>query len=515
MANPGEYDAGIMLTRWARTALGGAVLAAVGAGATRAEAFPEAGKGTPGAVVATACAIDNPFRCMRAEPMTFAKKVELPIAFDLDTGWIPDNSPLQVRFFAKLPAYSQVQMQAGLLATWPEAIKLDPFGLRGTGRLDFDYGLDIGGKAKAHVTIAGKDINWEGDIPGVPKVDFHVKGSRVFDPWAFDPGTLATGYTDKLTIFQVDLTDAIIPVPGVGGGIELDVQGELGVRYTTERVVITPANGTVTSTVSGVIDGPDKTAVHQWQQGAWGEYLVHPEGTMNYGGTLHLIPSFYIELLGKKIAIPVYDYPYEVDIAEQAWVFDDQLVHVPLPDIRGPEMTTLSAPAVVVGQQAIFAVPVKNVGEAPLHIEATTDSTAFKVIDAYADVAPGTDAALTVRFSPKQTGALTGKLTLSTNDPDQPTIVLDLDGTGQPEPPPIEPPDPPPTAGSGGAAGGSGAAGSGAGDKPSVEGVDSDGGCGCRAAPMYGSSGWPGALVAALVLGGRRTLRAARRGGRS
>jgi MYXO-CTERM domain-containing protein len=435
---------------------------------------------------------------MAAFPLKYKKKVELPIAFDFDTGWIPDGSALQVRFYAKLPAYTQVEMQGGVFATWPDAITLDPFGLRGTGKVEFDYGLMIGAQAKFQVEVLGKDYGWEGDIPFVPKVDFHVDGYRAFDPWAWEPGVIATGYTPKLTLFTVDITDALIPIPGIGGGILLDVQGELGVRYTTDRIVIVPTNGTVTNQIDKDITGPDQQALHAWQQGAWGEYLVHPEGRVEYGGAIHLIPTFYIEILTKKFKIPVYDFEYEVKIAEQKWVFEDQLVHVPLPDVRAPELERVSAGEITLGEFQVIEVPFSNIGEAVARLDAEVDHPAFKLMDTFAEIKPGNEKKIRVRYTPTKLGVAQGKLRVTSNDPDQPEFVFDLEGSAVAPPPDPDPPatstpgkPPPKNDGSAGTSGGSSL-----GDLARNGEASQDGGCGCRAAPAS-SSGW---AIAPLLL---------------
>jgi MYXO-CTERM domain-containing protein len=475
------------------------------AGGDGGDGYAVADGGTPGAILATPCADGDVSRCMYADPLVYDKKVQLPVAFDWDTNWIPDGSPLQVRFFVKLPAFSHVQMKGGLLAKWPEAITLTPVGLRKTGIIDFDYGLEVGAKAKLDVSVLGQDFGWEGDIPYLPNVDFHVKGQKGFEPWAWAPGATATGFTSKVTIFMVDITDIIIPIPGIGGGISLDVQGELGVNYHTEKVVIKPANTPVT------IDAP--SARHDWVQGAWAEYNVHPEGKMDYVGTIHLIPSFYVEILGKKFSIPITDFPYALNLGEQDWAFDDQLVHVPLPDIRPPAKPDLRADKVVVGDETILTIQLPNIGEAMAQIEAKTDSEVFKPLNPFVQFDPGKSATISVRFTPKLVGTQKATLTLETNDPDTPLILISLEGEGLAAPP--DPVETEPDAGTKPPKDGGGAGGE-AGDPthvtlPGSNGdPSSSGGCGCRVAGDGPAPAHAPLLLLAggLVLGARRRRRA-------
>src|SRR5690606_15640658 len=57
-------------------------------------------------------------------PIEYDKTVTLPIAFDWDTGWIPQGSDLQVRFYVKLPATTRVKLGGELETTWPTAMTL-------------------------------------------------------------------------------------------------------------------------------------------------------------------------------------------------------------------------------------------------------------------------------------------------------------------------------------------------------------------------------------------------------
>lgn len=404
--------------------------------------YAEADGGTPGALLAEPCAVDgDPWRCMAAGPLLYNKKVQLPIAFDWDTGWIPGGSPVQVRFFVKLPAYTRVSMQGYMAAYWPDPITIQVEGMRKTGVVEFDYGLEVGAKARLDVSVLGQHFGWEGNIPYIPQVDFHVKDAKGFDPWGWAPGATAQGFTKKVTLLELDITDAIIPIPGIGGGIALDVQGELGVNYTNKRIVVTPSNDDIT--------GPDQETRHTWEQGAWAEYYIHPEGRLSYTGTLHLIPSLFVEILSKKFSIPLTDFPYSLELANQDWAFDPQLVHVPLPDVRSPDMAAQEAGKVVIGDQGLLSIRVPNVGEAIAHLVPKSSSNAFTVLTNYVDVQPGEEGEILVRFSPSLVGTSSAILEVETNDPDTPMLFIKMTGEGEaaPEEPEEEEPEAKPDSG--------------------------------------------------------------------
>lgn len=489
---------------------------ASGGGQSSDAGYAIADGGTPDAHVAKSCVeSENPFQCEEGGPLLFEKTVELPIAFDWDTGWVPDSSPVQVRFYVKLPAKTHVRMVGSLQAQWPKPIQIVVPGSRKTGVLDFDYGLEVGAKAKIDIKILGQDVGWEGDIPYLPNVDFHVQGQKFFDPWAWKPGVTASGYTPKLTLFQVPVTEIIIPIPGISGGIELDVQGELGVTYWTDRIVVTPKGG-VTGGPMAPITGPDAGTLQKWSDGAWSEYLVHPEGHVKYVGTIHLIPDFYVEILGKKLAIPLgVEYPIKIDLAEEAWTFDDQLVHVPLPNIKvADDVKGIDFGDVEIGGEKDVEIKLNNIGEEKGKIEASLKPKGnYHLLNAYSEFEAGKDTTFKVRFQPTSSGPADAILSLKTNDPDTPLIEIPLGGKGH------DPMDP--VTGMGGMGG-----------KPSVAGPNpttappgmdagalaagantpdsaANGGCGCRVGEERGAS--PVAalvpLIAVLALRRRRRVR--------
>ncbi len=478
--------------------------------------IPVADSGTPDALLAKPCADSNdPLRCLYADPLIFDKTVKLPIAFDWDTGWIPGGSPLQVRFYVKLPAFTHVKMQGGFETTWPESLRLYPQPGR-FGVIDFDYGLEIGAKAKLAVKILGQDIGWEGNIPYVPQVNFHVVGNKTFDPWGWAPGATASGFTAPLTLFQLPITDLIIPIPGISGGIELNVQGELAVTYTTEKISIKPNTKTPSKGPTPPVSQPDAATIHPWVDGAYGEYFVHPEGTIKYVGTIHLFPAIYVEILSKKFSIPVgIDFPVSLTLDEQKWVFDDQLVHVPLPNIQPPELPgVVDFGQVPVGDQKTISVKLPNIGEARARmVGALPTGTAFKLLDSSAEFNLGETGEIKVRYQPKAQGTTTTTLKLETNDPDRPLIEVPLVGEGVGGDLPSYQPDDAGAAGGSTGVGGSGPGNNvpgGAGGPASAPTADDEmgqaGSCGCRVVSSFGARGaWFIVVPLALSLRRRRS----------
>ncbi|MBX3184156.1 MAG: choice-of-anchor D domain-containing protein [Polyangiaceae bacterium] len=378
----------------------------------------------PGDVLAIYCD-DVELSCTNA-PLFFSKTVELPIAFDWDTNWIPSGSPLQVRFFVRVPAMTQVDL-AGILQTdWPPALRHLTPGVRNGGYLMFDYGLEVGAQARVDTKVLGISIKWTGDIPFFPQIDFHLKREKTFNSWAFDGSPPASAFTDKFRLFSVNLLGlAGIPSQISKGGVALDVYGELSAVYTTHRIRVEPA-------VRDITDKGDSTT-SEFAGGAYAKFDVWPEGSVSYTGAIHLVPTFFIEVLGFDFDIPFIDYPIDFPLGAQEFVFDPVRVHVPLPDIPTPSSLEVDFGEVVVGDRSAGEVSLDNIGEAkarvigflgPGHAEHFTLLTTSSLID------PDQSSAVNLRFNPKAAGSFNGELTLVTNDPDNRFIKFTLKGTG-------------------------------------------------------------------------------------
>ncbi len=312
--------------------------------------------------------------------------------------------------------------------TWPEPMTLATPG-GGRGFLSFEYGLEVGAQAKVDLTIAGIGIKWQGDIPFVPKVDFKMAGETLFDSWAFEPnGVSASGLSPKLRLFEVNvLSLAGIPSQISKGGVALDVKGELEATYQTERMRIEPAKVTDSD-----IETANGTTTRDFAGGAFVEYDVFPEGRVDYVGTLHLIPSFFLSVLGKDFSIPIVDVPASLKIGSQDFIFDPVRVHVPLPDIE-PMPVELDFGAVEVGTSKKLSVDVSNIGEAKARAVAFIDSkmaSTFGALPPEVYVDSMQKQAADVVFEPQDIGPFETVLTYVTNDPDTRFQKITLRGTG-------------------------------------------------------------------------------------
>ena len=420
---------------------------------------------------------EDPFYCQFA-PISYDMVDALPIEWSFDTGWVPQSSPLQVHIWAGVYANTRVSLKGAYVTTWEAeqapTLFLSTPGAPNGGMLAFHYGAELGAQAAVHVSVLGQKFDWVGDIPYVPQFDFQVYGKGQFDAWAFPPGVALSGQTQKQTLAQVGIGDIIGgSIPGIDGGFQLDVAMELTATYSTKQIVMVEVENNPVA--GGPITSQDGMSHMTYSGGPYTEVDVHPEGTVDYDGTLHLIPAFYVELLGQSWSIPIVDIPISFPITQTEWVFDPVRVHTPLPDLVLP-VKELDFGKVEVGQKNLEAFDLTNAGEGKLAVAMAGDSDVFELWDTSLEIKAGQTVQSAFRFVPKQAGEFKATVLVSSNDPDAPLQQVILKGTGVDGPPLIIDTDEPPT--------GSGS-----------EDIEEAAGCACRTGQDTGSGSSGLALI--------------------
>lgn len=460
---------------------------------------------SPEAILAYYCG-DAEMQCVTS-PIEFEKSIDLASWLpDWDTDWIPSGSDVQVRFILQIPANTQVKLGGKFQATWPDAMTIVTPGDRLSGFLKFDYGLVVHGWARIDTDILGYNISWQGDIPYVPQIDFHLLGMQAFDSWAFPPNSAeASATTSKARLFHVNLLGLTgIPSEVAEGGVDLAIAGELKVTYQTNKMQITPSVVPITTETGATLDN--------FVGGSFVEYDVHPEGTVTYDGIIHLYPEIYVKILTSEFNIQIADWPISLsEIVGQTFkqdiVFDNVKVHVPLPDITPLQQTVYDYGKVAIGSGEKLTIPVANWGEARAQVVGQVDESMKSVFDVMTSsllIDPCASDDIKVRFKPKKAGKFETTLTIMSNDPDTPTQQVLLKGEAVDD----EYVDP-----DGGEAGGSPSGGDDDGGVfGAAPGSGQDGGCGCRMAESdAGTAGVLAALGLVALAASRRRSRAGRK----
>ena len=429
---------------------------------------------------------EMPYRCAAA-PITFDAKDALPIEWSFDTGWVPQGSPLQVHLEAFVAANTRVALAGQLVTRWPHpslpsTLLLTTPGAEGGGLLSYHYGLYVNAEGKFDISVGPIDYTWQGNLPFIPQIDFQVVDEVHFDAWGWPPGASVSSSTDTVTLAQVNIAALLgADIPGIEGGFELNIALDVDANWVAKRVVVETSDGEPVS--GGDVTGPNDITFADYLGGAYTELAVHPEGTVSYDGVVHLIPAFYISLLGNDWSIPIADIPIPFPITDVDWVFEPQLVHVPLPDLK-VEDEVVDFGEVTVGDESVRSYSMANLGEAVVAaVMSVTDPDSFPLWDESLIIASEDASQASVRFTPKAPGPFEATLIIDSNDPDEPQQTILLRGIG------VEGPAAP----------------------TSEQGLgarsEDDGGCGCRTAggsSRTSPAWWSLALALALV---RRRVR--------
>lgn len=356
-------------------------------------------------------------------PILFARRQGLPVELDFDTSWVPAGSPVQVRVRAAFVGHTEVRAGGSLDVSWPRAMQLEaPPGPPLSGSLESDYGIVFTSRVRIHVTISGTTYDWEGNVPFVPQVDFRSTARGNFDPWAWRR-TSVRASTMQQRIADVSLTDSLIPIPGISGGLSFSARAELETGYRSTRISFAPATDAITESVARV--------TLPFAGGAIAEFSPRLEGELDQRIDLTITPSLYISLLGRRWDIPIVDVPVPINTGARPWLFDPQTVRYQLPDIA-PLPSVIDFGDVTVGESKIESVTVDNRGGAPLALLRSTDinSAPFSWEIPRIDIPLRSMRAVEMRFAPSSVGAFETRVPLVTSDPDSPTVYITARGRG-------------------------------------------------------------------------------------
>ncbi len=348
-----------------------------------------------------------------------------------DTGWVPGGAPLQVRFALFLGGSTQVNMGGNSVTSWPPPLDEAVLGRPGTGRLAINYGLEVIARIRFDVRVAGVRYNWEGDIPipgGIPS-DLRMADEMMFDPFLLPPDAtpaLVMDDTGAVRVVNYDITDSLIPIPGISGGFLLTATAGLEASYVTNRIVVNDAVDTINMEGASVVVRADPDAPGL---GAAKDLRITPEGTVTYTGTITLAPSLYVSIAGRRFDLPLVDLPIPIGPFDSNTDFNTAEVHVPLPDIR-VDPTSLDFEPTTVGGSSQLLLTVYNDGEAALDVSVREPAAPFRAGETALNIPPSSSARLAIDFEPFTGGARNAVLFLASNDPDEPLVTIQLNGTG-------------------------------------------------------------------------------------
>ncbi|MFO0558193.1 MAG: hypothetical protein U0269_09250 [Polyangiales bacterium] len=377
--------------------------------------------GADAAIPARAC-VASALGCQVA-PIQFVKREGLPVEFDYDTSWIPAGSPVQVRLRAAFVGHTEIRAGGSLAASWPRAMSVAaPPGPAQSASIESDYGIVFRSSVRLHLVIGATTYDWEGNIPFVPQVDFRSTARGNFDPWGW-ARTSVRGSTMRQRIADVSLTDSLIPIPGISGGLSFAASASLETGYRSTRISFAPAPDAITESVERI--------TLPFEGGPFVELAPRLEGLVDQSVTITVTPSLYVSLLGRRWDIPIVDVPVPINTPARPWLFDPQRVRFELPDIA-PLPSVIEFGDVFVGESATRSVTIDNRGGATLDVLRSTDidSAPFAWVEPRIAVPVRAMRAVEMRFAPSSEGAFETRVPLVTSDPDTPTVYVTARGRG-------------------------------------------------------------------------------------
>jgi MYXO-CTERM domain-containing protein len=356
---------------------------------------------------------------------------------DLDSGWVPSGSPLQIRLGFHLAGETQIDMMGTTYAFWQPALSIMPIGMAGGGRVSVDYGLEIVARIRFDVEVAGIRYTWEGDIPlpgSIPR-DLRLANETFFDPFVLpnaDPRPVTlSDTTETIDALTVGLPSIRVLGVSIGGGFRLGLYGRLDAAYEGDRIDIVrrevPGNPALAITEhegAAIVPAPSATGY-----GASEDVAVDPVGRITYAGSLVAEPTLFIEILGRRFDLTVATIPIPIVDEESSPDFLPEEIHIPLPDVV-VEDDRLEFGVVEVGERVEMNVRFRNEGEAELRITPRTPDAPFDVATDVIVLAPRGERQVVVGFAPIRDGAVNQLLAFDTNDPDRPLVTIRATGEG-------------------------------------------------------------------------------------
>lgn len=360
-----------------------------------------------------------------AEDADWNWQAQLFDAIDFDSGWVPSGSPLQVRVTFRLAGETELDVGGTPTAQWPTPIELRVPGRPGTGNFRIDYGMETHAYFRFDVEVAGIRYTFEDeiDIPFLP-ADLRFAAEQVFDPFLLPPSepVRLADRTERFSLVEVDLAGSI-GIPGVGGGFRLDTEGELRAAYQTTTIVVDEAPAIfMDDEYAPLVPGDDGDF------GPGMDVAIHPEGVLDYDGAMVFFPTVFLDVVGTGFDFALAEIPVDIVSLSNDVVFDDVIVHVPLPDLVTPGPVDFGE--VPVGELAEAIVRIENEGEAPLEVQLEiARGGPFALTDTRLTIPPRSNVATALRFRTMDAGPVMSSLDLRTNDPDSPLVMVPLSAT--------------------------------------------------------------------------------------
>ena len=391
------------------------------------------------------------------DPLDYPDEIRSPVHFeytddlldicnqDIDTGWIPDGSPIAVRFQFHLGCGYYAELNGYAVLDWPPrpGPNLHFRGIPRGGRYQLDYSVKLSARVKVSIHEGGVDIDEEFDLPWIPDFNIGVYANKRFTPFLLqgcdeERPLVVEDQIPHTRLFRYDLMNlleasgAIPPQDLVEAWLEVYIDGYVGSRFEGRRIVVDVEEQHTEFPVPDLVftkEGEVKVLPVSPEE-ATGTFrtAVYEAAVMHYAG-LSFYPHIKIEIANVDVfEMDLFEIPIPIDDKEDYWVFEPAVFDFALPDIAAPGKVFVM-PANL-DTQSMAEVQVVNEGGMVLRGEARVDPPFYVVDNARFELEPGQSTIIPVYFAPTVIGPVRKYLSIYSNDPDESPRVVELESYG-------------------------------------------------------------------------------------
>lgn len=155
--------------------------------------------------------------------------------FGLDTGWFPNNSPVQMRFYASAANTVGAVMTGDAFYDW-ETNELRFVGEPMGGYFAYDVGVELFAGVRVDVAL----VQWESDLLG--PYDFVIDETAYFTPYLLpenpDRPAVIISQTDGVTVASVPLVPDLLIL---SGNLDIDMAVDIEASLACNRIEVVGA----------------------------------------------------------------------------------------------------------------------------------------------------------------------------------------------------------------------------------------------------------------------------------
>ncbi len=158
----------------------------------------------------------------------------------IDTGWIPQGSPVQMRFFAEAANSVTMDLPGEAIYDWEsETLRFE--GEPDAGSFEYDVGLEIFASVKIDLGI----VQWESNILG--PYDWDLEAIAPFTPYLLEGNPDRPAQVEDMTGALPLASVPIIPdIILVSGNLDIDLFIEVEAEFECNRIEVEGTDGELT-----------------------------------------------------------------------------------------------------------------------------------------------------------------------------------------------------------------------------------------------------------------------------